>query len=91
MRRDTFHLRALFLLICVVCVSVRAGAAEDAVTVRWVNQGGVRVEVARGSIAYSAVIQPSPLPFRHPGTPDSTDAVQSTRVSPNDTRHEPSA
>src|SRR5688572_25287847 len=51
----------------------------------------VRVEVARGSIAYSAVSQPSPRPRRHPGTPSSTDAVQRTRVAPNETRHDPSA
>ena len=51
----------------------------------------VRVFVARGSIAYSAVSHPSPRPRRHPGTPSSTDAVQSTRVAPNETRHEPSA
>src|SRR5581483_11564941 len=52
---------------------------------------GTRVRVARGSIAYSAVIQPRPLPLRQPGTPSSTVAAQRTRVSPNDTRHEPSA
>src|SRR5687768_14848539 len=52
---------------------------------------GVRVCVARGSIAYSAVIHPSPEPFRHGGTPFSTEAVQRTRVSPKATRHEPSA
>src|SRR4051794_6371146 len=51
----------------------------------------VLVFVARGSIAYSAVSQPSPRPRRHPGTPSSTDAVHSTRVLPNDTRHDPSA
>src|SRR5687768_12666325 len=42
-------------------------------------------------MAYSAVIQPSPEPFLHPGTPSSTDAVTSTRVSPKATRQEPSA
>ncbi len=51
----------------------------------------VRVRVARGSIAYSAVIHPSPLPRFQPGTPSSTDAVHSTRVAPNVIRHEPSA
>ena len=30
-------------------------------------------------------------PRRQPGTPSSTDAVQSTRVAPNEMRHEPSA
>ena len=42
-----------------------------------------------GSIEYSAVTQPSPLPFIQRGTSSSTDAVQSTRVSPNVTRHDP--
>src|SRR5687768_18043325 len=45
MMRDTFHLRALFLFVCVGCIASRA-AAEEAVQVRWVNQGGVRVEVS---------------------------------------------
>jgi hypothetical protein len=57
----------------------------------WPRSRAVRVFVARGSIAYSAVIQPSPRPRFHPGTPSSTDAVQSTRVLPKETRHEPSA
>jgi hypothetical protein len=51
----------------------------------------VRVLVARGSIAYSAVSQPSPRPRRHDGTPSSTEAVHKTRVAPNSTMHEPSA
>src|SRR3712207_3203220 len=51
----------------------------------------VRVRVARGSIEYSAVSHPAPLPRRQPGTPSSTEAVQRTRVSPNATRHDPSA
>src|SRR2546423_1207488 len=51
----------------------------------------VRVRVARGNIAYSAVSQPSPLPRFQPGTPSSTDAVQSTLVVPNEMRQEPSA
>ena len=42
-----------------------------------------------GSIEYSAVTQPSPLPFIQRGTSSSTDAVQSTRVSPKVTRHDP--
>src|SRR6266550_4059187 len=57
----------------------------------WARSRDVRVLVARGSIAYSAVSQPSPLPRFQPGTPSSTDAVQSTRVAPNVMRHEPSA
>jgi hypothetical protein len=40
------------------------------------------VLVARGSMAYSAVTQPSPLPLRQRGTPSVTVAVQSTLVSP---------
>ena len=38
-----------------------------------------------GSIEYSAVTQPLPLPFIQRGTSSSTDAVHSTRVWPNDT------
>ena len=49
-----------------------------------------RVLVARGSIAYSAVTQPSPEPLRQRGTPSVTLAVQSTRVPPNSTSTEPS-
>jgi hypothetical protein len=40
---------------------------------------------------YSAVTQPSPLPFLCPGTFSSTDAVHSTRVWPNSTSTDPSA
>ena len=47
--------------------------------------------VDRGSIAYSAVTQPSPEPLRQRGTPSVTDAAHSTRVAPNSTRTEPSA
>jgi hypothetical protein len=47
--------------------------------------------VERGSMPYSAVIQPSPLPRRKDGTPSSTLAVMSTRVSPNSTSTDPSA
>src|SRR3954453_23967922 len=50
-----------------------------------------RVWVDRGSIAYSAVTQPSPLPLRHRGTPWVTDAAHSTRVLPNSTSTDPSA
>ena len=50
-----------------------------------------RVWVARGSIPYSAVTQPEPLPLRKAGTFSSTLAVHSTRVSPNSTSTEPSA
>ena len=51
----------------------------------------LRVCVARGSIEYSAVTQPSPDPLRHRGTPSVTLAAQSTRVRPNSTSTEPSA
>src|SRR6185295_5929561 len=47
--------------------------------------------VDRGSIPYSAVTQPSPLPRLCGGTFSSTDAVHRTRVSPNATSTDPSA
>ena len=47
--------------------------------------------VARGSMPYSAVTQPWPLPLRNGGTFASTEAVQSTRVSPNSASTDPSA
>ena len=50
-----------------------------------------RVLVARGSIAYSAVTQPRPLPRRQRGTSSVALAAQSTRVDPNSTSTEPSA
>ncbi len=50
-----------------------------------------RVCVARGSMPYSAVTQPSPLPRLCGGTFSSTEAVQSTRVAPNSINTEPSA
>jgi hypothetical protein len=43
-----------------------------------------------GSIPYSAVTQPFPEPISHLGTFESTEAVQTTCVSPNLTRQEPS-
>ena len=51
----------------------------------------VRSPVARGSMPYSAVNQPRPLPFSQRGTDSSTVAVQTTRVSPNSTSTDPSA
>src|SRR5215469_5543918 len=51
----------------------------------------LRVLVDLGSIAYSAVIQPSPLPRRQRGTSSRTLAAHSTRVAPNSTSTEPSA
>jgi hypothetical protein len=41
-------------------------------------------------MAYSAVTQPSPCPFRNGGTFSSTEAVQMTLVRPNSTSTEPS-
>jgi hypothetical protein len=46
---------------------------------------------APGSIEYSAVTHPLPEFLIQRGTSSSIDAVHSTRVLPNDTRHEPSA
>ena len=51
----------------------------------------LRVWVARGSMPYSAVTQPSPLPRLCGGTFSSTEAVHSTWVSPKATSTEPSA
>src|SRR5438067_2406433 len=51
----------------------------------------VRVCVERGSMPYSAVIQPWDLPRRNAGTVSSTLAVHSTWVSPHSIRTEPSA
>src|SRR5207248_1880428 len=51
----------------------------------------VRVEVARGSIEYSAVTQPLPVLRRNGGTEDSTLAAHRTWVFPTVMRAEPSA
>ena len=51
----------------------------------------VRLEVAAGSMAYSAVTQPSFEARRQGGRPSSIVAAHSTRVSPNSTRQEPRA
>ncbi len=51
----------------------------------------MRSPVEAGSIAYSAVTQPRPLPSSHFGTDVDTEAVQITRVSPCEYRHEPVA
>ena len=50
-----------------------------------------RVCVARGSMPYSAVTQPSPLPRIQGGRRSSTEAVTSTLVSPKPISTEPSA
>src|SRR6478752_1167371 len=49
-----------------------------------------RLHVARGSIEYSAVTQPSPDPFFQRGTPGVNEVTQSTLVPPNSTRTLPS-
>jgi hypothetical protein len=51
----------------------------------------MRSLVERGSIAYSAVTQPLPLPVSQRGTPLVKDAVQSTFVRPKLMSAEPSA
>ena len=51
----------------------------------------MRSLVLRGSIEYSAVTQPLPLPFSQRGTPLVNDAVHNTFVRPNETRADPSA
>src|SRR6266571_4932189 len=51
----------------------------------------VRSWVARGSMPYSAVIHPRAWPLSHGGSLSSSVAVTSTWVSPNFTKHEPSA
>jgi hypothetical protein len=51
----------------------------------------VRSAVLRGSIEYSAVTQPFPLPRKNGGTSSETEAVQRTFVFPIETRTEPSA
>ena len=50
-----------------------------------------RSGVDPGSIEYSAVTQPLPLPRSQGGTRSSTEAVQSTRVRPISTRTDPIA
>jgi hypothetical protein len=52
---------------------------------------GLRSPVEAGSIEYSAVTQPVPLPSIHFGTLLETEAVQMTRVPPAEIRAEPSA
>ena len=51
----------------------------------------LRSPVEAGSIPYSAVTQPRPLPCIHFGTFSSTDAVQITRVPPIDISADPDA
>ena len=51
----------------------------------------LRVWVARGSMPYSAVTQPSPEPRLCGGTFSSTEAVHNTLVWPNSTSTDPSA
>ena len=49
------------------------------------------LQVARGSMPYSAVTQPRPWPLSQGGSRSSSVAVTSTWVSPNFTKQEPSA
>jgi hypothetical protein len=49
------------------------------------------VDVARGSIEYSAVTQPLPVPRRNAGTLSSTVAAHNTRVLPVSINTDPSA
>src|SRR3954451_24118744 len=51
----------------------------------------LRVFVDAGSMAYSAVTQPSPEPFRQRGTPSLALAAHSTRVFPNSASTDPAA
>ncbi len=51
----------------------------------------MRSFVERGSIEYSAVTQPVPLPISHRGTPGVNEAVQSTFVLPKEISADPSA
>ncbi len=51
----------------------------------------LRSPVEAGSIPYSAVTQPRPLPASHRGTLSCAEAVQITRVSPIEIRAEPVA
>src|SRR5689334_18976071 len=48
-----------------------------------------RVLVADGSMAYSAVTQPSPESLRQRGTPTEAEAAHNTFVRPNSTSTEP--
>jgi hypothetical protein len=52
---------------------------------------GLRSPVEAGSIPYSAVTQPRPLPAIQRGTDSCTDAVQITRVPPQAISAEPLA
>ncbi|GAA5111137.1 hypothetical protein GCM10025762_19760 [Haloechinothrix salitolerans] len=49
----------------------------------------LRVLVLDGSIAYSAVTQPSPEPVRQRGTPSDTLAAHNTLVLPNSINTDP--
>ena len=72
-------------------------ARRDRPMRRWISwlrpetRRRIRSPLEPGSIEYSAVTQPLPVPFSQRGTPSPIEAVHSTRVRPNATRHEPSA
>ena len=67
--------------------------------ISWVRPDGrpsftsrrTRSSVEPGSIEYSAVTHPSPLPFIQRGTLSSIEAVQSTLVRPKVTSTDPAA
>jgi hypothetical protein len=67
--------------------------------ISWVRPEGLPLFTSRllrsgvepGSMEYSAVTHPVPLPRIQGGTRSSTEAVHSTRVLPMETRTEPAA
>ena len=90
----------------VICTSPSATrshtARSDRAISRWISwvrpdclplaaSREARSGVEPGSMEYSAVTQPLPLPRIHGGTRSSTDAVHSTFVCPNVTSTEPGA
>src|SRR3990167_2210311 len=79
-----------------------ATARNDLPTSRWIScvrpptfplddSLGMRRRQERGSIPYSAVIQPVPEFFKNVGTASSIEAEHITRVCPSSIRHDPSA
>ena len=80
--------------------SIRATERNERPIKRWISavrpdvalrSRDVRVCVDRGSIEYSAVIQPEPVPTAKRGSRSSVVAAQSTVVPPIDISAEPSA
>ena len=56
-----------------------------------IDSRGIRFELDRGSMPYSAVIHPFPVPLRNGGTDSTIVAVQITLVSPISISTDPSA